>query len=470
MNPYVLNIEYQDPELVLLKLADEPGLCFLDSSKPDKLLGRYSYIAVDPFEVIKSKNEHVSIGNEKAPGNPFDCLSTRLLPYKSEPIDDLPPFQGGAVGYFGYDLLHHLESIPQPAEDIIAVPDMMIGLYDLVVAFDHIEQSAWIISQGFPEISLELRQERALQRAERLRKKLSTKNIDPAQWSPSNSLSISSSFKQAEYCQAVQKTIDYIYAGDIFQANISQCFSSDFPKNLNPIYLYTALRKQNPAPFAAFIRFDDICIASASPERFISLNNGKIQTRPIKGTRPRGDTPEADIALADELVSSPKDLAENTMIVDLMRNDLSRVSKADSVKVTQLCELESYQTVHHLVSVVEAELHSDLNAIDLMKACFPGGSITGAPKIRAMEIIYEIERSARGVYCGSIGYIGFDGNMDTSIVIRTYTINGEKIYFQAGGGIVADSVPETEYQESLTKASALKKVLLGEEVSHDPAH
>lgn len=467
--PYIVNIDYHDPEEILLCLADEHGICFLDSSKQDKQLGRYSYIAVDPFELINSKNDLLTLNHERVSGNPFDFLNTRLSFYQTQSMQELPPFQGGAMGYFGYDLLHHLENIPRAKQDNIAVPDMIIGLYDLVISFDHEKREAWIISQGFPELEARRRKERAKQRAEWILQKLSVKPTESIPWNKFENLVISSNFSKENYCLAVQNTIDYIYAGDIFQANLSQCFSSILPEHFKAVSLYRELRKKNPSPFSAFLQFDDLSIASASPERFIRLDQYRVQTRPIKGTRRRSLDPETDENLARELLNSPKDQAENTMIVDLMRNDLSRVCTPHSIEVTQLCGLETYETVHHLVSVIEADLKPDFNAIDLLKACFPGGSITGAPKMRAMEIIYEIEPASRGIYCGSIGYIGFDGKMDTSIVIRTYVINGERIYFQAGGGIVSDSSPETEYQESLTKAQALKKILLGEEVNHDTA-
>jgi para-aminobenzoate synthetase component I len=313
MYPIIIEFDYQDPERVLLSLALEPGLCFLDSSKQDKQLGRFSYIAIDPVELINS---------DLLAGNPFDYLNTRLSLYRAETIQDLPPFQGGALGYFGYDLLHHLENIPKPAQDIINIPDMMIGLYDLLIAFDHEQRKAWIISQGFPEIEIKARQERAKMRAQWVFEKLQSPPAEPQPWKPLQQGFIQSNFSQEGYCQAVQKIIDYIYAGDVFQANISQCFSSMLPENFNAMALYLELRKKNPAPFSAFLKFDDLCIASASPERFIRLENNKIQTRPIKGTRPRSKNLQEDKKFADELLASEKDRAENIMIVDLMRNDL----------------------------------------------------------------------------------------------------------------------------------------------------
>jgi para-aminobenzoate synthetase component 1 len=264
---------------------------------------------------------------------------------------------------------------------------------------------------------------------------------------------------QAQFKSAIGRTIDYIEAGDIYQANITQRFRAKLPGAFDRLALYEALRSRNPATFAAYVDFGDTALLSSSPERFLKLEGRQVETRPIKGTRPRGRSPAEDSALAAELLASAKDRAENLMIVDLLRNDISRVCDVGSVKVPVLYGLESYATVHHLVSVVTGQLGADRNALDLLRACFPGGSVTGAPKIRAMEIIAELEPTARGPYCGSIGYISADGNMDSNIVIRTYCIQRDELTFQVGGGIVADSGPQAEYEESLAKAKALIEVL-----------
>jgi para-aminobenzoate synthetase component 1 len=465
MLPFVKEINYIEPGEALLRLAQETNLCFLDSAKQQDTVGRYSYIGIDPFLTVQSKENRIFVNGKKFSGNPFDLLQAYLSLYKSNIIKNLPPLQGGAMGYFSYDLLHHLEKIPQAQTDEIAIPDMYISFYDCIIAFDCLQHKAWIISQGFPETNIALRQSRARERASWLFKKISCTSelkIKTA-WNTATQVNISSTFNQTNYCTAVKKIIDYIYAGDIFQANIAQCFSCDLPANIKPIELYMALRVKNSAPFAALLIFDGVCIASASPERFIRLQDGVVETRPIKGTRPRGKTIAEDKQLANELINSEKDRAENIMIVDLMRNDLARVCSVNSIQVTQLCQLESYETVHHLVSAIEAKLSAGKDAIDLLKATFPGGSVTGAPKIRAMEIIYEIEPHARAAYCGSIGYIGFDGSMDTSIVIRTYIIKANRVYFQAGSGIVADSNPLAEYEETLIKAYALKGTLQGKQ-------
>lgn len=274
---------------------------------------------------------------------------------------------------------------------------------------------------------------------------------------------VNANFNKPQYAQMVKKVIDYIEAGDIFEANVSQCFSASMPEDLPAFDLYRRLRARNPAPFASFVHTPSTTLISASPERFIQLVDQELSTFPIKGTRPRGKTPEEDKYLADSLRYSEKDWAENTMIVDLMRNDLSRVCLPGSIEVPKLCHLESFQTVHHLVSKITARLDPAYDAVDVLRATFPGGSITGAPKIRAMEIITELEPTPRGAYCGSVGYLGFDGSMDTSISIRLFSLQNNILHFQAGGAIVYDSVPEDEYDETLDKARALRLTLLGTE-------
>ena len=295
---------------------------------------------------------------------------------------------------------------------------------------------------------------RARRRAAELLEKLDKPNQSvPAR--PIGRLDWRSCFTPDAYRAAVKRVIDYIFAGDIFQANLTQRFLADLPKDHEPAALYLSLRERNPAPFAAYVGAGDTSVLSTSPERFLKLTDGAVETRPIKGTRRRAENEEADAAIREELLASEKDRAENIMIVDLLRNDLSRVCRPGSVEVKEYCALKSYETVHHLVSTVTGTLEEGRDAIDLLKAAFPGGSITGAPKIRAMEIIAELEPVTRGPYCGAIGYIGFDGAMDTNIVIRTMVIREGKAAVQAGGGIVADSNPDAEYQESLDKASAL---------------
>ena len=475
--PNFLEISYQDPLIAFGKLSHLPWACFLDSASPSKNLGHYSYIAVDPFLKISSKNNSVLINNTPSQDGPFLTLRKILDIYKIKKNPNLPPFQGGLVGFFSYDLCHQIEHLPRNKDDM-DFPDLKLGAYDLVIAFDLINKKSWIISNIFPSQNPQEKNKKIKKIIDLLnsnRPLPSLNNLNLNLNSTINPSEIRSNFEKSDYEQAVQKTINYIFEGDIFQANISQRFSCPI-NNLTPFQLYCRLRKINPAPFAAYLNYDDLAnnlannltIVSASPERFLKLENGSIETRPIKGTRPRGQSQEEDQKLAQELEASEKDKAENTMIVDLLRNDLSKVCKNNTVKVTQLCQLETYASVHHLVSSVIGELASDKGPIDLLEAAFPGGSITGAPKIRAMEIITEIEPTARGPYCGSLGYISFNGDMDMSVIIRTYAIKNNTISFQVGGGIVADSTPEKEYQETLVKADALIKALSSNSQEHSP--
>lgn len=455
--PLIKEIPYQEPCHVFAHFCDQHGVIFLDSAELREHCGRYSFIAVDPFSIVTSKNGNIDLNGDMMQGNPFQILAELLAEFTCQPHPDLPPFQGGVAGFFAYDLYRHLEDLPAHALDDMQYPDMAVGFYDVVLAFDHVLQKAWIFSNGYPLKDEPARQQHAEARLTALLKKLKTMEISQA--IKCKVKVIESNFSAEHYQKAVQKVIDYILAGDIFEANISQRFKASLMHDVSSFDLYRQLRLANPAPFAAYLNFNNITLASASPERFLKLTQDRVETRPIKGTRPRGKSDMEDKRLANDLLNSSKDHAENVMIVDLLRNDLSKVCESHSVEVPQLCGLESYATVHHLVSVVVGKLKQPFKAIDLLTACFPGGSITGAPKIRAMEIIAAIEPTSRGPYCGSMGYIGFDGTMDTSIVIRTFIIKNHIVTFQAGGAIVADSDPKEEYDETLTKARAIRQVL-----------
>lgn len=458
--PLYQEIPYQDPALVFEKFANNYGSIFLDSALKSETLGRYSYIAIEPFEVIESKNGLITINDHEFQKDPFIVLNEKLKIYKQKMLPNLPIFQGGFAGYFGYELYQHLEKIPFAKTDDMKFPDMILGIYDLVLAFDNICKKTYIFSSGFPEKETVARRLRAKNRMDYLLQKISVIEITAKEnFTPLPRVTLKSFFTKDSYSNAVNKVINYILDGDIFEANLSQRFKAELPELYNDFALYQHLRKINPASFAAYLNFSPFKILSASPERFLKLSNQEVEARPIKGTRRRGKNQEEDKVLAINLLESEKDNAENVMIVDLMRNDLSRVCEPNSITVPQLCGLESFATVHHLVSVVKGKLQSNKTCIDLLKASFPGGSITGAPKIRSMEIIAEIEPNLRGPYCGSVGYINFSGAMDTSITIRTFTISNNSIAFQVGGAIVADSLPEEEYKETLTKGKALVAAL-----------
>jgi para-aminobenzoate synthetase component I len=446
-----------DPAAWCSAFADRPGLALFDSALKDERLGRYSFLGIDPFARLEADRAGVRLNGAAIAGDPFDVVGALCARYRVEPTPGVPPFQTGVAGYFGYGLRHHVERVPTHTHADIAWPDLMLGLYDLVLAVDHVEGRAWLLASGYPETTPQARRERAEARIGWARERLR----QAPQTSPALSWAIAAKpdLRQSEFEHAVRRTIDYIEAGDIYQANITQRFRARLPAGFDRLSLYQALRTRNPATFGAYLDFGATGILSSSPERFLKLADGNVETRPIKGTRPRGRSAAEDQALAAELLASAKDRAENLMIVDLLRNDISRVCKMGSVKVPTLFGLESYATVHHLVSVVAGELAQGCSAVDLLRACFPGGSVTGAPKIRAMEIIAELEPTARGPYCGSIGYLSADGGMDSNIVIRTYCIQGQDLTFQVGGGIVADSDPHAEYEESLAKAKALIEVL-----------
>jgi para-aminobenzoate synthetase component 1 len=458
------------------QLAGLPRPMFFDSAMPHVLLGRYSFITADPFEWIASRGQHIVTGTHRLRGtDPFRVLEDTLRLYRSEAVPGLPPFQGGAAGLFGYDLCHHLEKLPRPRWDEFESPDLAIGLYDWVIAFDLMERRAWLISTGFPETEPHQRLRRAAKRRAEIRRLLagnspaapphrrlySDRGLDSSQltpeWPVPDVPGLLSNFERNAFLATVRRAIEYIHAGDCFQVNLSQRLLVRAPAC--PLELYGRLRTRNAAPFAGYFDLGDFVLASASPERFVRVDRGEVETRPIKGTRPRGRTPDEDAQHVAELLASSKDRAENVMIVDLLRNDLGRVCAYGSVRVPAVCRLESYGFVHHLVSEVRGRLRPERGPVDLLRAAFPGGSVTGAPKIRAMEIIAELEPTARGPYCGSVGYVGFDGSMDSNILIRTAVAGRGWLQFSVGGGIVADSIPDQEYEETWHKATGLLRAL-----------
>jgi para-aminobenzoate synthetase component 1 len=468
-----------DPWAVAKKLAHLPHLLFLDSAEKHDERGRYSYVAADPSRWDSLRLDDIARCN----GNPVFGIGRREP--RSPSIAHLPPFQGGDAFLIGYGANRGLERIPRSHHDEFECPDSAEGTYEWVVCFDHQTNRAWVVARGKSDRIVSTQRMRSRRRQEEiLRREIeeyAEKRIarvlawlrSPAldlDFTPSASPelcpqyplvrfpSVTSNFDRAGYEAAVRRAVEYIHAGDCFQVNLSQRLLA--PLREHPLELYGRLRQLNPAPFAAYFDLGDFQILSASPERFLRVYpGGEVETRPIKGTRPRGYTPEHDASLSNDLATSAKDRAENVMIVDLLRNDIGKVCEYGSVRVPRVCEVETFRYVHHLVSEVRGKLKPGLGPLDLLAAAFPGGSVTGAPKVRAMEIIAELEPTARGPYCGCLGWIGFDGAMDTNILIRTFTAGRGWVQFPVGGGVVADSDPAREYEETLHKAAGLLRSL-----------
>ncbi len=436
---------------------------FLDSARTHPVTGRYSFIGIDPFLIFRAKGTSIEIesknGIEKFKGNPFVVLKGILDDYRVSSTEGLPNFIGGAVGYIGYECLHFFEDVPRRALDDLLLPDIFFIFVDVVIAFDHIENKIKIIA--IVPIAKETGKSygEAMEKIEKIRGRFTwcRPESDNSDGVALSGPSLKSNFTRCEFESIVRKAKEYIKAGDIYQANLSHRFwtKCDVPA----FELYKALRQINPSPFACFLDFGELKIVSSSPERLLKVEGQDVQTRPIAGTRPRGGNTEDDLEKSLELILSDKERAEHIMLVDLERNDLGRVCEYGTVKVNELMALEEYSHVIHIVSNVQGRLRDGLDRFDLIRAAFPGGTITGCPKVRCMQIIDELEPVARGPYTGSIGYLSFNGDMDLNIIIRTFVIKGKDAYVQVGAGIVTDSDPTREYYETLYKAEALLKAL-----------
>lgn len=432
-------------------LADEPWAVFLDSGHPGAGGGRWDILAARPHATLVTRGGVTEYRQdngveEGSADDPFACLRRYLT--TSEQVLSLP-FAGGAIGYFAYDLARRLERLPALAEDDIPLPEMAVGFYDWAVVVDHLRRESWLVS--LDRRSLSARQWQEL---------IALFSAPPAPRRREPFLAhgpLQSNLTRTAYRQRFERIKAYIRAGDCYQVNLAQRFAC--PVAGDPWLAYQALRQLNPAPFSAYLSLPWAKVLSCSPERFLEVRRGQVVTQPIKGTRRRDTDPQRDAAIARALAASPKDRAENLMIVDLLRNDLGKVCSPGSVRVPILCGLEHYATVHHLVSTVTGQLAPGQDAIALLRAAFPGGSITGAPKLRAMQIIEALEPHRRGVYCGAIGYIGYHGDMDTNIAIRTSVWVDNTLYFWAGGGIVADSEADAEYQECMDKVAAILRLI-----------
>ena len=485
-----LTVNVAAPGIVVRELCPAPDVasCFqryrelpycllLDSALRNPELGRYSFLMADPFAV-----KRVEATAPSQQQDPFAAIAAQLAQYVSPTLPELPPFQGGLAGLLSYELGRDFETLPAPEFDSQVCPRILLGSYDVVLAWDHVQNRAWLISQGWPECDPTQRETRARARLALFERLLATSlnqvaavsKAWPVQLPPqsdnttrSHSLSrprvathmsgVTSNFTRAEYEMAVERVREYIRAGDVFQVNLAQCLTVAQHEPAWETYLQ--LRQRNPATFGGYFDAGDWQLLSASPERFLRVQDRAVETRPIKGTRPRTAWPEANLFHGDDLLASEKDRAENIMIVDLLRNDLSRVCDPDSVQVPELCRLELYEYVQHLVSVVRGRLAEGQSAWDLIRAAWPGGSITGAPKLRAMQIITELERLARGPYCGSLVYHGFDGAVDSNLLIRTILVADGQCSFSVGGGITLASEPAHEYAETWHKAAGLLMAL-----------
>lgn len=452
----------------------------LESVEGGDRWARYSFIGLDPFLIFEGKDQTVRLtwrdGQiETRQGNPLDELQAFMGRYRSPSYTDFPRFTGGAVGFFGYELLHYFEDLPPHRENDLQMNDVHFLFSDQVIVFDHLKQEVQFIAHlyvedGDDEQTIRRKYEETTQRIRESIERIHRTDVSPDPVSPfvpkeeadTEELPVRSNMRKEEYEAIVEKAKAYIAAGDIFQTVLSQRFEVE--TEADPFDVYRVLRTLNPSPYMYILEFDEETIVGTSPELLVRVEQGKVENRPIAGTRKRGRTDEEDRRLEDELVSDEKERAEHHMLLDLGRNDVGRVSKYGSVSVDQFMDVEYYSHVMHLVSHVTGMLSEDKTAFDALVSCFPAGTVSGAPKLRAMEIIAELEKNARNAYAGAIGYLSFSGNMDTCITIRTMLFKQMKAYVQAGGGIVADSDPEEEYEESVNKARALLRALRAAEL------
>lgn len=450
-----LPADLETPVSIFLKLFDENEAAFLlESVEGGEQVSRYSFIGVQPRQIIKPYNSH----------DVLETIKQDIARYKPVALPGLPRFVGGAVGYISYDYIRKIESrVPDNSLDDVPVPEAMFMLYEDLIIFDHVKAHIIVLAnahnQGDPDAACQEAIKRIEKLVERIKKPLPELPLAAGRLNQE----LESTFTQAEFESAVEAAKEYIRAGDAFQIVLSQRLSRK--TSATPVNIYRALRMLNPSPYMFFLHYpadnahQALTIVGASPEMLVRLEDGIATVRPIAGTRPRGKTYQEDVCLAEELLQDPKECAEHIMLVDLGRNDLGRVCEYGSVKVPDLMVIERYSHVMHIVSSVEGRIRPEYDAFDLLRATFPAGTVSGAPKIRAMEIIDELEKTRRNIYAGGVGYFSFDGSMDTCISIRTLVMVGDKVYVQAGAGIVADSDPTGEYQECYNKARALAEAI-----------
>ena len=483
----ILTADLETPVSAFLRAAWSQRECFLlESVEGGEQVGRYTFIGLTPFKRIVARGREIAITEgrktTRVQGDIFAVLRDALGGHKPARLPGLPPFTAGAVGFFAYDAVRQIERLPVHAKDELGVPDACLLFFDEVLAFDHVRKEIWLVvtadvSHGSPAIAYG----RAVTRLNKLEKRLAQPLPKLASHKHAK-LKVKHRTAKKDFLAAVARTKEYIAAGDIFQAVLSQRFDVD--AGVDSFQVYRALRTVNPSPYMFFLRFDPegplggrsmhlsnrsskmkkaptapLELAGSSPELLVRVNKGKVEYRPIAGTRPRGATEAEDHALAEEMIHDEKERAEHVMLVDLGRNDVGRVSQFGSVKVDKLMFIERYSHVMHIVSSIEGKLRPDLTAVDALRACFPAGTLSGAPKVRAMEIIEELEPARRGAYGGAVLYADFSGNLDSCIAIRSMLSIGGRGSVQAGAGIVADSVPELEYQESINKVQAVIRAI-----------
>lgn len=463
------------PVSVYMKLDSGRGGFLLESVTGGENLARYSFLGAEPSYVLSAKGQEIVeiVGGQAQTRplrgkDPLDELKAYMSRYIPAPAPELPPFWGGAVGYMGYNLVSFFEPVACSKPDDQNVPDCLFMVTDSIVIFDHIRHCMRVVAHAHigPGDAPDACYDQAVARIEAIIERMRRTHVDLSFGAGRpQPLAAESNISEEEYCRAVQAAKEYILAGDVFQVVLSLRRKLRF--HAQPFDLYRALRRINPSPYMFYIRYGEMRLAGSSPEILVKLQGRKIQLRPIAGTRKRGATPEEDAALERELLADPKERAEHVMLVDLGRNDVGRVAVYNSVRVTEMMVIERYSHVMHIVSNVVGELLSDKDLYDLLRATFPAGTLTGAPKVRAMQIIDELEPTARGPYGGAVGYIGFSGNLDTGIILRTIVIRGDVAYVQAGAGIVADSVPRLEYQECMNKSAAMLRAIELAESSRD---
>ena len=452
-----INADLETPVSAYLKVARGPYSFLLESVSGGERLGRYSFIGTDPYHVVKT-----GPGQPDGQVDPLTLVQAEMDKYRIVPVDGLPRFHGGAVGYLAYDTISYFEPrVPLMPADPQGLPESVFTFVDTLVIFDHIRHDIKVVSHVHLDGDIDKAYAEATRKIDDLVKMLGQPlDLPPELQGPatvSTPVEATSNFTKDEYNNVVEKCIEYIYAGDVIQVVNSQRFSRK--TEAHPFQVYRSLRSINPSPYMYYLDLDGFQIVGAAIETVVQVQDGIAATHPIAGTRPRGKTPEEDDALEDELKNSEKQRAEHIMLVDLGRNDIGRVSQPGTVSVTQLMDVEKFSHVMHLVSHVEGDLRPDMTAYDALRSCFPAGTVSGAPKIRAMEIIAELEGEKRGPYGGAVGYFSYSGDMDTALVLRTGVYKDGVIYVQAGGGIVADSTGEDEYQETRHKAGALMRAI-----------